>query len=95
MEYNVGGTTITRFKWDGSEDGEIYWEHIVIHFDSDIDEVTKSIILKVGPRLKVHNKTLEYHDGPYGHEGNGRCGPIGEMTIRLFKAYKEGILNQV
>ena len=95
MEYNVGGTTITRFKWDGSEDSEIYWEHIVIHFDSDIDEVTKSIILKVEPRLKFNNitNTFEYHDGPGGYEGNGICGPIGEMTIRLFGAYKGGILR--
>lgn len=92
MEYNVGGTTITRFKWDGSEDSDIYWEHIVIQFDSDLDEVTKSIILKIEPRLKVYNKTLEYHNGPDGYEGNDRCGPVGEMTIRLFKAYKEGIL---
>ena len=92
MEYNVGGTTISRFKWDGSEDDEIYWEHFVIQFDSDIDEVTKSILLKVEPRLKYYNKTLAYHDGPNGYKGNGNCGPIGEMTIRLFKAYKEGLL---
>lgn len=95
MEYYEGGETYTRFKWDGSEDSWIDWKHIVIKFDIDIDEVTKSILLKIEPDLKSYNnRTLEYHQGPDYKEGYGH-GPIGEMTIRLFKAYKEGILNQV
>ena len=92
MEYNAGGTTITRFKWDGSEDRWTDWKHIVIKFDVDIDEVTKSILLKVEPNLESNNKTLEYHDGIDCYKGHYGCGPIGEMTIRLFKAYKERIL---
>ena len=97
LKYKKGEEDRTRFKWDeGDVDYTVSWHHIVIEFEHDIDDKVKSILKEVEPKLIATNfRTLEYHDGPYGDENDGYYSDsdtISRMTLKLFKAYKEGCI---
>ena len=97
MIHIKGSEKRTRFKWDeGDVDYTCSWEHIIIEFEQDTDDIVKSILKDVEPKLIVTNsRSLEYHDGPYGDEyerNYSDADTISRMALKLFKAYKEGCI---